>query len=49
VWDANLRRRRGDGYTEAYEHGADSCGIHASGAGFAEMADKIEAWVPPKF
>lgn len=49
VWDANLRRRRGDGYQETYIHDGDSCGIHASGAGFAQMADKIEAWVPPKF
>jgi len=49
VWDANLRRRRGDGYTEAYDgDGSDSCGIHASGAGF-ERADKIEAWTPPKY
>jgi rhodanese-related sulfurtransferase len=49
TWDANLRRRRGDGYQETYMHDGDSCGIHASGAGFAQMADKIEAWVPPKF
>lgn len=49
VWDANLRRRRGDGYQETYMHDGDSCGIHASGAGFQEMADKIEAWIPPKF
>lgn len=48
VWDANLRRRRGDGYTEAFEHDGDGCGIHGTGAGFARV-DKIEAWVPPKF
>jgi hypothetical protein len=35
VFDNNLRRRRGDGYTEKYDgEGSDSCGIHASGAGF---------------
>lgn len=38
-------------YAEDYSGptmGGDSCGIHASGAGF-EKVDKIEAWVPPKY
>lgn len=49
TWDTNLRRRRGDGYTEAYDgEGSDSCGVHATGAGF-ERADKIEGWAPPKY
>lgn len=49
TFDNNLRRRRGDGYTEDYtKEGGDSCGIHSSGAGFERM-DKIEDWVPPKF
>lgn len=48
VWDANLRRRRSGEYAENYSHGADSCGIHASGAGF-DRVDAIEKWVPPKF
>lgn len=48
LWDNNLRRRRPDGYTEAYEHDGDSCGIHGTGAGFARM-DAVDRWVPPKF
>ncbi|KAG1653867.1 hypothetical protein FOA52_007234 [Chlamydomonas sp. UWO 241] len=49
TFDNNLRRRRGDGYTEDHTaEGGDSCGIHSSGAGF-ERVDKIEAWVPKKF
>mmetsp|Transcript_28821 Transcript_28821/g.62626 ORF Transcript_28821/g.62626 Transcript_28821/m.62626 type:complete len:210 (+) Transcript_28821:1-630(+) len=49
TFDNNLRRRRGDGYTEDHmAEGGDSCGIHSSGAGF-ERVDKIEYWVPPKF
>lgn len=49
VFDNNLRRRRGDGYTEAWEsESGDSCGIHGTGAGFERM-DKIETWVPPQY
>lgn len=48
TWDNNLRRRRGDNYTEAYTHGGDSTGIHGTGAGFERM-DKIEHWVPPTY
>lgn len=49
VFDNNLRRRRGDGYTEDHmAEGGDSCGIHSSGAGFERM-DKIEKWRPPSF
>ena len=46
-WDANLRRRRNGEYAEQYTHDGDTCGIHASGAGF-ERSDSIEKWVPPK-
>ena len=36
-------------YTEDYSgDGSDSCGIHASGAGF-QRSDKIEKWVPPSY
>jgi len=48
TWDHKLNRRRGDGYQETYTHDGDSCGIHASGAGFEKM-DAIEAWAPPKY
>ena len=49
TWDNNLRRRRGDGYTEAYDgEGSDSCGVHATGAGFERM-DAVEKWSPPVF
>lgn len=49
AWDTNLRRRRGDGYTEAYDgEGSDSCGVHATGAGF-ERVDAVEKWEPPSF
>jgi rhodanese-related sulfurtransferase len=49
VWDANLRRRRGDGYVEDYGgQGETSCGIHGTGAGF-DRVDKVESWVPPTF
>lgn len=44
-FDNKLNRRRSDGYTERYDSGArgsDSCGIHASGAGFARM-DAIDS------
>lgn len=48
VWDANLRRRRNGEYAETYTHDGDTCGIHASGAGF-DRVDKIEKFVPPQF
>lgn len=48
VWDANLRRRRNGEYAETYTHDGDTCGIHASGAGFARV-DAIEKFVPPTF
>lgn len=48
VFDNNLRRRRGDGYTETYTHDGDSCGIHSSGAGF-DRVDSADRWVPPTF
>ena len=36
-------------YTEDYSgDGSDSCGIHASGAGF-QRSDKSEKWVPPSY
>jgi len=44
-FDNKLGRRRSDGYSERYDsdaRGSDSCGIHASGAGFAK-ADAIDA------
>lgn len=48
VFDNNLRRRRTGEYAEQYTHDGDTCGIHASGAGF-DRVDAIEKWVPPKF
>lgn len=48
VWDNNLRRRRNGEYAETYTHDGDTCGIHASGAGF-ERVDSVEKWAPPKF
>jgi rhodanese-related sulfurtransferase len=49
VWDNNLRRRRYGEYQENYSVAeGDSCGIHASGAGF-DRVDSIESWVPPQF
>ena len=48
IWDNNLRRRRNGEYAEQYTHDGDTCGIHASGAGF-ERSDSIERWVPPSF
>ena len=45
VYDNKLGRRRWGEYAENYTHGADSCGIHASGAGF-ERSDRIESWSP---
>lgn len=48
IFDNKLRRRVKGDYQEDYMHGADSAGIHASGAGF-EKADKIEEWVPPDY
>ena len=37
VFDNKLGRRVFGEYQENYMHGADSCGIHASGAGFQKM------------
>ncbi|GAX81473.1 hypothetical protein CEUSTIGMA_g8902.t1 [Chlamydomonas eustigma] len=49
VFDNNLRRRRGDGYTEDWsKEEGDSCGIHSTGAGF-EKVDPVDYWIPPKF
>lgn len=48
IWDSNLRRRKNGEYAEQYTHDGDTCGIHASGAGF-ERVDSIEKWAPPKF
>lgn len=48
VFDHKLGRRRTGEYQEDYTHGADSAGIHASGAGF-DKVDKIEQWVPPSY
>ena len=49
VYDNNLRRRRGDGFVEAYDgDGSDSCGIHGTGAGF-DRVDKVEGWQPPAY
>eukprot|EP00894_Picocystis_sp_ML_P001827 jgi/Pico_ML_1/52344/g3060.t1 len=46
MWDATfdpkVRRRNVGLAKEVYTHDADSCGIHASGAGF-QMVDKIES------
>lgn len=48
TFDNNLRRRRGDGFVEAYTHDGDSCGIHGTGAGFARM-DAVDKWGAAKF
>lgn len=46
MWDATfdpkVRRRNVGIAKEVFNHGAESCGIHASGAGF-QMVDKIES------
>uniref|UniRef100_A0A7S0XEX7 Rhodanese domain-containing protein n=1 Tax=Mantoniella antarctica TaxID=81844 RepID=A0A7S0XEX7_9CHLO len=35
TWDAKMRRRNLPGdFKEDYQHGADTCGVHATGAGF---------------
>ena len=35
TWDAKLRRRNLPGdFQEEYQHGADGCGVHATGASF---------------
>lgn len=48
-WDNNLRRRRDGEYAEKYDgEGADSCGIHASGAGF-DKVDKADKWSLPVY
>jgi len=46
VWDNKLGRRRTGEYAETYMHDGDTCGIHASGAGF-DRVDSIGSWVPP--
>lgn len=48
VFDNKLKRRVNGEYAEQYTHDADSCGIHASGAGF-ERVDAADQWVPPSF
>lgn len=48
VFDNKLGRRRSGEYAEQYTHDADSCGIHASGAGF-DRVDKIESYTPPVY
>jgi hypothetical protein len=49
VFDNKMVRRNLGEYQEKYDgDGSDSCGIHASGAGFDKM-DKIEGWVPPSY
>lgn len=49
VFDNKLNRRKSGEYQENYMgEGSDSCGIHASGAGF-ERVDAIEKWVPPEY
>eukprot|EP00245_Coleochaete_scutata_P005508 TRINITY_DN19132_c0_g1_i1.p1 TRINITY_DN19132_c0_g1~~TRINITY_DN19132_c0_g1_i1.p1 ORF type:complete len:272 (+),score=62.04 TRINITY_DN19132_c0_g1_i1:68-883(+) len=48
IFDNKLGRRRSGEYKEEYSHGAESAGIHASGAGFERM-DAIERWVPPSY
>lgn len=49
VWDNKLARRRHDGYTEAYTHDGDSCGIHSTGAGFERMDTGYVFTPPPGF
>ena len=35
TWDSKLRRRNLPGdFQEEYQHGADGCGVHATGASF---------------
>lgn len=48
VWDTKLSRRRTDKFVEDYSHGADSAGIHATGAGF-ENLNKEDSWVPTEY
>ena len=48
VFDHKLGRRKYGEYAENYTHDGDSCGVHASGAGF-ERVDAIEKWGPPAF
>jgi len=38
TWDAKMRRRNLPGvFAEEYSHGADTCGVHATGASFANQ------------
>jgi len=48
IFDNKLNRRYFGEYAETYKHDGDSCGIHASGAGF-ENLNKEDQWVPRKF
>lgn len=48
VFDNKLKRRVYGEYAEAYMHDGDSCGIHASGAGFARV-DAIERITLPVY
>lgn len=49
VFDYNQRRRNLGEYQEKYDgEGGESCGIHASGAGF-DRVDKVDSWGPPKY
>mmetsp|Transcript_948 Transcript_948/g.2896 ORF Transcript_948/g.2896 Transcript_948/m.2896 type:complete len:272 (-) Transcript_948:843-1658(-) len=48
VFDNKLGRRRNGEYAETYTHDGDTCGIHASGAGF-DRVDKADRWVPPEY
>lgn len=48
VWDNKLSRRRTDNFVEDYSHGADSAGIHATGAGFEKM-DKADVFIPSEY
>ena len=47
-FDNKLNRRRYGEYSEQYGADDDSCGIHASGAGF-ERSDFVERYTPKKF
>jgi len=48
TFDNKLKRRVYGEYAEAYKHDGDSCGIHASGAGFARV-DAIERITLPVY
>jgi len=46
TWDAKMRRRNLPGvFQEEWQHGADGCGVHATGATFANQdAFQYEDW-----